>query len=321
MTSSPRPQRVVAFGECMIELREDVGNALAYAFAGDTLNTATYLRRLLPEAGFAVDFATAVGDDPLSEQMLDGWRAQGIGTELVRSLCGELPGLYWIHTDDTGEREFYYWRSDSAARHVLDDNYAANIETALQTGDVLYLSGISIAILDNDRRNDLLQLVAALHSNGVKIAYDTNYRARLWRDAAQARFWHERLLESADLFITSFPDEVEMFGDRGIEIVADRIGALGIEEWVIRGDPGVTITRYEGRAEAQPVDRQKVVDTTGAGDSFDAGYLAARLSGYTTAESITAGHALAATVVQYSGAIIPADATPSLASIAQGITR
>ncbi len=69
--------RIASIGECMIELRQMPGGHLTRSFGGDTLNTAVYLARL----GAEVDYVTALGDDPLSDEMIAGWQAEGIGTE------------------------------------------------------------------------------------------------------------------------------------------------------------------------------------------------------------------------------------------------
>ncbi|MGH8222281.1 MAG: sugar kinase [Woeseiaceae bacterium] len=308
-------RRIAALGECMIELCERRDATLSRGYAGDTLNTATYLRRLLPAAGYRVDYVTATGEDHLSERMIASWQAEGIGTELVQRLPGELPGLYWIRTDERGEREFFYWRGHSAARKVLSNDHAGRIDAALNEGDLLYLSGISLAILAPESRYALLELLEALHRRRVRIAYDANFRARLWEDTVDARRVQQRLLESVDVYISSFPDEAALFGDADIEQAAKRLAGCGVAEWILRGDPGVTLTAAGSRSTASPIDSRPVVDTTGAGDSFDAAYLAARLQGHAPAPAIDAGHALARLVVQHRGAIIPREATPTLAEL------
>jgi 2-dehydro-3-deoxygluconokinase len=98
--------RIACIGECMVELREEADGRLSRAYGGDTLNTAVYLARL----GASVDYTTVLGDDPWSDEMIAGWQAEGIGTELVVRLSGRLPGLHVIQTDASGERRFSYWR-------------------------------------------------------------------------------------------------------------------------------------------------------------------------------------------------------------------
>lgn len=296
----------------MIELRQHSDGNLSSAFAGDTLNTTTYLRRLLPTATFDVSYITAIGDDHLSDQMIVAWTAEGIDTTLVRRLQGQLPGLYWIRTDEMGEREFFYWRSASAARLLLTDDFALRIRDTLHSGDVLYVSGISFAILPLEHREELLLLIRELRGRGVRIAFDSNFRPRLWPAIEDARALQERLLRDVDIFITSHSDEAAMFGDADIEATAGRLTRAGVPEWVVRGAPGQTIASEAGATVETSVDPIQVIDTTGAGDSFDGAFLAARLSGRSVAEAIRAGHDLAAVVVRHRGAIIPRGAMPSI---------
>ena len=123
--------RVACIGECMIELKQaQPGQGLGLysrGFGGDTLNTAVYLARL----GVAVDYVTALGDDPLSDEMIAGWQAEGVGTAKVARLPGKLPGLYLIMTDTKGERRFFHWRESAAARSLLDLPESENLLQSL----------------------------------------------------------------------------------------------------------------------------------------------------------------------------------------------
>src|SRR4030088_2150439 len=116
--------KVACIGECMIELRQTSGHELLRGYGGDTLNTAVYLARL----GLEVDYITALGDDPISDEMVAGWAAEGVGTRWVARLPGKLPGLYMIQTDAAGERRFYHWRESSAVRSLM---------SLPQTGEIL----------------------------------------------------------------------------------------------------------------------------------------------------------------------------------------
>src|SRR5882757_8458168 len=108
--------RVACIGECMIELRQASGGLYSRGFGGDTLNTAVYLARL----GIGVDYITALGNDSLSDEMVEVWRAEGIGITKVARLKGKLPGIYMIETSEGGERRFFHWRDSAAARQLMD---------------------------------------------------------------------------------------------------------------------------------------------------------------------------------------------------------
>jgi 2-dehydro-3-deoxygluconokinase len=95
--------KIACIGECMIELTQVSEGQLARGYGGDTLNTAVYLARL----GSYVDYISALGDDPWSDEMIAGWRAEGVGTDHVARVSGKLPGLYMIETGADGERRFF----------------------------------------------------------------------------------------------------------------------------------------------------------------------------------------------------------------------
>ena len=106
---------IALIGECMIELQQ-VEQSLRKGFGGDTLNTAVYLSRLTTGKNVNVSYVTALGEDKLSQEMLDNWQSEGINIQWVQRSKTKQPGLYMVETDEHGERSFLYWRNDSAAK-------------------------------------------------------------------------------------------------------------------------------------------------------------------------------------------------------------
>src|ERR1700710_1671556 len=143
--------KVASIGECMIELKQAGGGLYSRGFGGDTLNTAVYLARL----GVAVDYITALGDDPLSEEMLAGWAAEGVGTGQVLRLPGKLPGIYLIGTDEKGERRFFHWRDTSAVRRLMDLPETIGILDSLASYDLVYLSAVTLSLYNELGRERL----------------------------------------------------------------------------------------------------------------------------------------------------------------------
>ena len=292
--------RVACIGECMVELREQPDGTLHRSHGGDTLNTAVYLARL----GVAVDYVTALGDDPWSDEMLAHWQAERVGTAMVHRLPGRLPGLYIIQTDHRGERRFLYWRDSAAARQLWDHFDPA----ALAASDVIYLSGITLSIYDDRSRALLLGALEANQARGARIAFDTNFRPRGWPDPSVAAALYRRLFALADIVLASQEDLRLLFGAAG-EAELLRHGAG--RELVLKSDqPGsrVVFEQRDTAVAAEPV--AHVVDTTAAGDSFSAAYLAARLRGLGPVAAARAGHRLAGLVVAHPGAIMPLAAMP-----------
>src|SRR5829696_8582438 len=107
---------VVCVGEVMVELARGSDGRFSLGSGGDTFNTAIYLAR----AGIGVSYATALGDDPYSDQILALATAESVGSDLVVRVPGRLPGLYIIETDENGERRFHYWRDNSPARELFE---------------------------------------------------------------------------------------------------------------------------------------------------------------------------------------------------------
>jgi 2-dehydro-3-deoxygluconokinase len=302
-------QQVVSFGECMLELQGSAFGEMRQTFGGDTLNTAVYLARCGRARGLDVAYATALGEDSLSQGLLDRWQAEGLGLGFVQRLPGRLPGLYLIEVDERGERRFSYWRDQSAARAYFDAPTTPLEDRSEQIG-AFYLSGISLAILPPTGRERLFALAERLRAQGTTLVFDNNYRPRLWPDAAPAREAHARMLALADIALLTLDDELALAGTTDPDHQLAASLALPCPEVVIKRGAEPTLVRLAGQAllsiPAQPV--PTVVDTTAAGDSFAGAYLAARLTGASAADAAQAGNRLAALVIQHRGALIPPSA-------------
>jgi 2-dehydro-3-deoxygluconokinase len=305
--------RVAAIGECMLELTHRDERTLALGYGGDTLNTALYLARTAAKRDIAVDYVTALGDDPMSETMLEAWQAEGIGVGRVARLPRRLPGLYLIRTGEAGERRFFYWRGEAAVRALFQGPETEPLLAALADYDALYFSGVTLAILAPEARERFRGALATARSRGRRVAFDTNYRPALWPEPAAARAVFANFLPVISLALPTFEDEKAVFGDADAATTARRYAAAGVAEVAVkRGAQGCVILAEGELADVPVPEPVKAMDTTAAGDGFNAGYLGARLSGASPEQAARAGHGLAGAVVQYPGAIIPRAATPTL---------
>ena len=298
---------IAAIGECMLELsrRPSVGapdhSNTALSYGGDTLNTAVYLSRL----GVSLSYVTALGDGPLSSEMIESWQQENIDCSLVDRHEGAVPGLYFIDTDASGERSFLYWRDQAPAKRLFDDaRNAERIFSALAAFDYVYLSGIMLAILTDVSRERLLQWLPEYREAGGKVIFDNNYRPRLWPSADEARASYSQLYAMTDIALPTFDDECLVFGQASEEACLERLLEAGVSEIVLKlGAEGcrVRTNSEDQRVSVYPVTAK---DTTAAGDSFNAGFLAHRLSGATLHDAADVGCRLASIVVQHPGAII-----------------
>ena len=307
-------QNIALIGECMLELTrqpaDQVGRSLPMniSYGGDTLNSAVYLAR----QGIDVDYVTALGDDPMSAWMVEQWRAEGVGCDLIDYQPDAVPGLYLIETDEQGERSFYYWRDSAPARRLFDDPDSADrLFARLQDRAWLCLSGISLAIYSESSRQRLFAKLADYRSEGGKVIFDSNYRPKLWSSENAARQSYEQMYRLTDIALPTIEDEQQVFGDADQNDIIRRLQSWGVGEIALKMGPQGCLAVTGELRELVAANEVVVVDTTSAGDSFNAGYLAGRIKGHSAKEAAESGHRLAAAVIQHRGAIIPITAMPA----------
>lgn len=296
--------RLLAIGEVMAEIRTSGDGGFAMGFAGDTYNTAVYAARALGMAG-EVAYLTRVGTEPLSAALMEQAAEEGIDVTHVAVDPDRNIGIYSVSTDAHGERSFHYWRADSAARRLF-----AVEETAMfmPQAEIIYLSGITLAILTPVARKRLVEALSKRRAEGALIAFDSNYRPKLWEDAATARAAMQALWDITDIALPSIDDEMALFGDASDEAVVERFAARSWQGIAIkRGVRGPISPHLSPDAHPDFPPAKRVIDTTAAGDSFNGGYFAAFMDGADEASRLAAGHSLASRVVGTPGAIIPRD--------------
>ena len=305
-----KPKSIFVIGECMIELQR-TATGMSTRFGGDTLNASVYLARLINPAVFQVAYVTALGVDSLSDDMVADWQQEGLDTQWVQRLPDKLPGMYLIETNDVGERRFHYWRNDSAARFWMHGPRAEQVKKALGAAPIVVLSGISLAILSPEDRDELLLLMVENQKQGGILVFDNNYRPRLWQSREVAVAMYARVLALTDIALLTLDDEELLYGSAEVGQVISRTSEFGVGEIVIKRGAQSCLIHVGSQTLDVPAQQvSQVVDTTAAGDSFGAAYVAARLSGKLPVEAAQAGHRLAATVIGHRGAIIPRSAMP-----------
>lgn len=297
---------IFVFGEAMLEYHSH-GASHGLHYGGDTLNTAIHLARL----GHRVAYVTAVGTDPISDALVARWASEGVDTRFVLRHPTRSPGIYAIHVDENGERSFLYWRDKSAAREMfaLQGMQAAMREAS--ESRLLYYSLISLAILPQEGREQLLQLAAAVRAAGNLVAFDSNFRRNLWMDLEDARAACEAAIAAATIGLPTDVDERMLHASTATELeIASRWVALGCQEVVVKmGARGCLLVDLHLREHAMPPSSAvQVVDASGAGDAFNAGYLGARLRSADGRTAVVQGLRLAEWVIARSGAIPDSDA-------------
>lgn len=301
---------IAAIGECMVELIDHgpaEGDGLGQGwmrrgFGGDTLNTSVYLARL----GVPVAYVTQLGDDVYSDEMVRAWNQEGVETDLTARKAGAQPGLYAIRTDANGERSFAYWRWNAPVRTMVTDGVLDQLHAELDRFAVVYLSGITLSLFDETQRRRLFALCEEARGRGLSVAFDTNHRPRCWESAAAAGDAYDRMAAIADTVMPSWEDCQAVYADTDPEQAAQRFARRGAETVVIKqGAAGAGVYTRGRWRQVAGVQVARPVDTSAAGDSFNAGFLAARRAGATAEAAAAAGNRVAAVVIGHRGAIVP----------------
>ena len=297
--------RIVAIGECMVELAPlgTVGE-FRLGYAGDTLNTAWYLRHLLGPRK-QVDYFTAIGTDSVSDEMLNFLNQAGIGTEFILRRNDRCVGLYMIKLQ-SGQRSFSYWRGESAARTLADSPFP--LQEALDGADLAYFSGITLAILSPEARTRFLTVLKEFRKFGGTVAFDPNLRPKLWNSSSEMIKAVMQAAAISDIVLPSYEDEATWFCDKDLQATVNRYARALVPCCVVKNGSGRLLAHENGKCVSfDPSNCVKVVDTTAAGDSFNAGFIAARLEGADLYEALRAGASVAAKVITKFGALVTVD--------------
>lgn len=312
--ATPRRFDLLGLGECMVELFADgplgAAPALRRAFGGDVLNTLVAAARLGGRCGFI----SRVADDPFGLAMRQAWAMEGIDVSHAPLTAGDN-GVYFISVADTGEREFSYRRSGSPASQFtvadLDEAYIAS-------SHMLLLSGITQA-LSGSMRQTTLAAAQMAHRHGVTVAFDPNYRPRLWApqgglDAARSAL--REVAPFVDWLLPSHPADSVLLHDAAAALPADDFtgaaqalgdfAALGPSVALKLGPRGCLLRTAGGSTQVEGVSAEKVLDTTGAGDLWNGSFLMGIRQGQSPADAALAAHRLAARKLAHRGAIPPA---------------
>lgn len=292
-----------SIGECMAELQLATEGLYGLAFGGDTLNTSWYVRAIADAEELDIEYVTAVGSDPLSAKLMSFLKDHQIGTKFVREVADRNIGLYLISLAGA-ERSFTYWRNYSAAK-LLAENLS-HLSRALAGADVIYFSGITLAILAPEHRQILLIELQKLKSTGSVIAFDSNARPRLWSSEHEMKEATVQGYRAATIALPTFADEQAIFGDATTADCAKRIARYGVPEVIVKDGAQSSYGLINGEMfEVTPQPVTNAVDTTGAGDSFNAGYLVGRMVKMEPQAATGLAHKVAGRVICHRGALVP----------------
>jgi 2-dehydro-3-deoxygluconokinase len=296
-------KRAVCIGEAIVELARGADGRFALASGGDTFNTAIYLAR----AGIPAGFASALGDDPYSDAIVALAAAESVDTGLILRAPGRLPGVALIDADPQGTRRVHSWVEAAPARDLFEMPNWSNVAENLIGARLIFFSGVTLSLYSNIGLGRLLAVTELARSKGAIVAFDGNFRPHAWKgDLTRTRTVFAEALKRVDIALPAYDDEAVLWGDPSPEATIERLRAFGVGEIVVKNGPNSAVVASADKREAVPVPEVLVpVDSTAAGDGFNAGYLAARLGGRAPAEATGVAHKLAGEVIRHRGAIMP----------------
>lgn len=161
----------------------------------------------------------------------------------------------------------------------------------------------------------LLEVIQKLRSRGVTIAFDSNYRPKLWESESATKECYRLGYQTTDIALVTFDDEQQLWDDQTPQDTIERLHKLGVKTIIVKlGAEGCLVSESPAHTpsliETTPV--ETVVDSTSAGDSFNGGFLSCYLSGGSIEQACHQGNALARLVIHHHGAIIPKSITDTL---------
>ncbi len=300
------PKRSICIGEASVEFARGADGRFTQQCGGDTFNTAIYLAR----DGIPTAFASALGDDPYSDTVVALAEAEGVATDMILRCPGRLPGLRLIGSAPQGTQQatrIDSWQEAAPARELFELPNWGRIAESLTAAQLIFFTGITLSLYSNVGIGRLLAAVELARQQGALVAFDPNFRPRGWKgDLARTRTVFAEALKRVDIALPAYDDEAVLWGDPSPEATIERLQAFGITEIVVKNGPNSALVAVSGQNQAVPVPDVVVpVDPTAAGDAFNAGYLAARLSGCGPAEAVNTAHKLAGNVIRHPGALVP----------------
>jgi 2-dehydro-3-deoxygluconokinase len=220
---------------------------------------------------------------------------------------GRLPALTMIDMNSAGERRRFDWHDSAPARELFDLPPWPTIAEIITAARLIYFSGITLSLYSNTGLGRFLAMLELARQRGARVAFDCNFRPRAWKgDLARARTVFMEALKRTDIALPAYDDEAVLWGDPSPEATVERLRAFGVGEIAVKNGPNSVLVAMAKDQQHVPVPIAVTpIDASGAGDAFNAAYLAARLTGETSSNAAAAGHRLAAEVIRHPGALMP----------------
>jgi 2-dehydro-3-deoxygluconokinase len=265
---------LLCMGEPMLEFNQlppgpDGARRYLEGHGGDTSNAAIAAARQGARAGVI----TALGQDMPGDSLMRLWQQEGVDTSCVLRTDRYQTGVYFVTHDADGHHFLHYRGGSAAAMYGVGDVP----EAAIAAARMLYVSGISQGI-SASACDAAFAAIEIARRHGVLVAYDTNYRPRLWPPVRAAAVMHAAMAQ-ADYAMPGEEDVRTLTGLTDPDAMLDFYLRLGSKVVLLKmGGAGSYLATAEARVRI-PAYRVEPVDATGAGDTFCGSFLARILAG------------------------------------------
>ena len=291
---------VCSIGEAMIEISNIKNSLYNQSFAGDTLNFCNYLDKKKLNAFFL----SAIGKSEINQSLLDFVKSKNISTKYIKQINQFEIGLYLIKNKDNGEKQFFYWRDESAAKQYFNNIDFLNLYKELKNFDYIYFSGITLSIIHISKLNNFIKLLKLLKRKKIKIVFDFNIRPSRW-NKKNLNIFLDSVLKFVDICFLSGEDMNYWKNKNNIKSYEQIVRKYKLKHSIFRKNAKFTYvflnkTRYVFRNKLL----KKVVDTSGAGDGFNAAYLSNFIVNNDPVLALKAGSSLGSKIVMKKGAIV-----------------
>ena len=291
---------VCSIGEAMIEISNIKNSLYNQSFAGDTLNFCNYLDKKKLNAFFL----SAIGKSEINQSLLDFVKSKKISTKYIKKINQFEVGLYLIKNKDNGEKQFFYWRDESAAKQYFNNIDFLNLYKELKNFDYIYFSGITLSIIHISKLNNFIKLLKLLKRKKIKIVFDFNIRPSRW-NKKNLNIFLDSVLKFVDICFLSGEDMKNWKNKNNIKSHEQIVRKYKIKHSIFRKNAKFTYvflnkTRYVFKNKLL----KTVVDTSGAGDGFNAAYLSNFIVNNDPVLALKAGSSLGSKIVMKKGAIV-----------------
>ena len=291
---------VCSIGEAMIEISNIKNSLYNQSFAGDTLNFCNYLDKKKLNAFFL----SAIGKSEINQSLLNFVKSKNISTKYIKQINQFEIGLYLIKNKDNGEKQFFYWRDESAAKQYFNNIDFLNLYKELKNFDYIYFSGITLSIIHISKLNNFIKLLKLLKSKKIKIVFDFNIRPSRW-NKKNLNIFLDSVLKFVDICFLSGEDMNYWKNKNNIKSYEQIVRKYKLKHSIFRKNAKFTYvflnkTRYVFKNKLL----KRVVDTSGAGDGFNAAYLSNFIVNNDPVLALKAGSSLGSKIVMKKGAIV-----------------